>query len=151
AALTAGPRFTLPKVELCTRVESFGKFLPLADKRFAARATTRFIVYAEVGGFTSRLEEGRFLTRLTTRVSIESERDGLDLWVRSPEWTPVVDKAEVRRTEFFVGEIVTLSDQLPVGRYLLRIEAKDEATGAISVSKVPFELVEPEALTAATP
>lgn len=151
SALSAGPRFTLPKVELCTRVESFGKYLPFGDKRFAAKGGTKFIVYAEVDGFASKFEQSRFVTRLSTRISIESEQSGTDVWVRSPEWTPVVDMAEVRRTEFFVGEIVALSDQLGIGRYLLRIEARDEGSGAVAVAKVPFEVTDPAALTAAQP
>jgi len=141
AALGGGPKLAIPKVELCTRVESFGRFDAIATKRFPARRSTRFIAYTELDGFTSLLEQGKFTTRLATRVSIEAQSDGTEVWTRSPEWTAVVDASEVRRTQFFVGEIVTLSDSLSVGGYLLKVTVRDESTGASVTSSMPFQIV----------
>ncbi|MCE2881164.1 MAG: hypothetical protein LW636_02205 [Planctomycetaceae bacterium] len=141
AALGGGPKLAIPKVELCTRVESFGRFDAIATKRFPARRNTRFIAYTELDGFTSLLEQGKFTTRLATRVSIEAQSDGTEVWTRSPEWTAVVDASEVRRTQFFVGEIVTLSDSLSVGGYLFKVTVRDESTGASVTSSMPFQIV----------
>lgn len=141
AALSGGPRLTIPKVELCTRVEGFGRFDAIAMKRFPARRNTRFIAYTELEGFTSALEQGRFTTRLATRVAIEAQSDGTEVWNRSPEWTAVVDASDVRRSDFFVGEIVPLSESLSVGGYLLKVTVRDEATGATATSSIPFQIV----------
>ena len=150
AALTGGPKLTIPKVALCTRVEGFGRYTPLANQKFLARANTRFIVYTELAGFTSDLADGNFVTRLATRVSIQSERDGIDVWQRSPEWTPVVDSSGVRRSEFFLCEIVPMSEYLSVGSYQLKVEVRDESTGAIATSTVPIHIVADPAMAAVT-
>ncbi|MFM7051668.1 MAG: hypothetical protein ACKOYN_05990 [Planctomycetota bacterium] len=141
AALSGGPRLAIPKVELCTRVEGFGRFDAIAMKRFPARRNTRFIAYTELEGFTSALEQGRFTTRLATRIAIEAQSDGTEVWNRSPEWTAVVDASDVRRSDFFVGEIVPLSESLSVGGYLLKVTVRDEGTGATATSSIPFQIV----------
>ena len=122
----------------------------MANQKFLARANTRFIVYTELAGFTSDLADGNFVTRLATRVSIQSERDGIDVWQRSPEWTPVVDSSGVRRSEFFLCEIVPMSEYLSVGSYQLKVEVRDESTGAIATSTVPIHIVADPAMAAVT-
>ncbi len=141
AALGGGPKLAIPRVELCTKVERFGQFAPIASRKFLARSNARFIVYSELDGFSSVLEGGRFVTRLASRVSIETDRDEVEVWRRSPEWTAVVDASEVRRDEFFVAEIVPLNEYLSVGSYRLKVELRDEATGATATSTVPFHIV----------
>jgi hypothetical protein len=149
-ALAGGPKLSIPKVDLCTRVEGFGRYVPLASNKFLARANTRFIVYTELDGFSSELTDGAFVTRLATRVSIQSERDGIDVWQRSPEWTAVVDSSDVRRKEFFLCEIVPVSEYLSVGSYRLKVEVRDESTGTVAESIVPIQIVADPAMAAAT-
>lgn len=141
AALSAGPKLTIPKVDLCTRVEAFGRYSPIQNRRFLAGSTPRFIVYSEIDGFVSGLEEGRFVTRLATRVSIETERDGVEVWRRSPEWTASADRSDTRRGEFFLCEIVSLSEHLSVGGYRLKVEIRDESTGEAATQTLPFHVV----------
>jgi len=141
AALTGGPKLEIPKVEFCTKVESFGRFAPLGSDRFLARSNARFILYTELAGFSSELVDGEFVTRLATRVSIESERDGLEVWARQPAWTAVVDHSPTRREDFFVGEIVSVSEYLSVGSYRLKIEIRDEASGRVATASHPLHIV----------
>jgi hypothetical protein len=141
AALTGGPKLEIPKVEFCTKVESFGQYAPLGNSRFLARSNARFILYTELAGFTSALEDGEFVTRLATRVSIESERDGIEVWARTPAWTAVVDRSPTRRDDFFVGEIVPVSEYLSVGGYRLKIEVRDEASGKVATAHHPLQVV----------
>ncbi len=148
AALTGGPKIAVPKIEFCTKIEGFGRFTPVQNDRFLAGSKARFIVYSEVADFTSALDNGAFTTRLATRVSIESERDGVVVWRRSPEWTAVVDSSPTRRDEFFVGEIVTLTEYLSVGGYRLKVEIRDEATGVVGVATRPFVVVADPAMAA---
>lgn len=149
AALSGGPRLSVPTVELCTRVDSFGRFNAIANRKFLAGTTPKFIVYSEVAGFTSVLEESRFVTRLATRIVIETERDNVEVWRRSPEWTGSLDGSDVRRNEFFLGEIVQLSQHLTVGGYRLKVEVRDESTGAISSTAVSFQVVADPAMASA--
>ena len=149
AALSGGPRLSVPTVELCTRVDSFGRFNAIANRKFLAGTTPKFIVYSEVAGFTSALEESRFVTRLATRIVIETERDNVEVWRRSPEWTGSLDSSDVRRNEFFLGEIVQLSQHLTVGGYRLKVEVRDESTGAISSTAVSFQVVADPAMASA--
>ena len=114
-ALTSGPKLEIPKIELCTKVESFGRFSPLGTHKFLARTNPRVILYSELQGFASELEGDQYVTRLATRISLESERDGIEVWARNPEWTAVVDASPVRRSAFFVGEIIPISEHLTVG------------------------------------
>ena len=148
AALTSGPKLEIPKIELCTKVESFGRFSPLGTHKFLARTNPRVIVYSELQGFASELEGDQYVTRLATRISLESERDGIEVWSRNPEWTAVVDASPVRRSEFFVGEIIPISEHLTVGSYLLRVAIRDESTGRVATTSMPIQIVADAALAA---
>ena len=148
AALTSGPKLEIPKIELCTKVESFGRFSPLGTHKFLARTNPRVIVYSELQGFASELEGDQYVTRLATRISLESERDGIEVWSRNPEWTAVVDASPVRRSEFFVGEIIPISEHLTVGSYLLRVAIRDESTGRVATTSMPIQIVEDAAMAA---
>ena len=148
AALTSGPKLEIPKIELCTKVESFGRFSPLGTHKFLARTNPRVIVYSELQGFASELEGDQYVTRLATRISLESERDGIEVWARNPEWTAVVDASPVRRSEFFVGEIIPISEHLTVGSYLLRVAIRDESTGRVATTSMPIQIVADAALAA---
>lgn len=148
-ALTGGPMLEIPKVALCTKVEGFGRYSTVGTHRFLARSNARFIVYAELDGFRSDLVGGSFTTRLATRVTLESERDGIEVWQRSPEWTAVVDTSPVRRDEFFLCEIVSLSEFLTVGSYRLKVEIRDELTGAVATTTTPIHVVADPGLASA--
>ena len=147
-ALTSGPKLEIPKIELCTKVESFGRFSPLGTHKFLARTNPRVILYSELQGFASELEGDQYVTRLATRISLESERDGIEVWARNPEWTAVVDASPVRRSEFFVGEIIPISEHLTVGSYLLRVAIRDESTGRVATTSMPIQIVADAAMAA---
>lgn len=149
-ALTGGPMLEIPTIALCTKVEGFGRYSTVGTHRFLARSNARFIVYAELDGFRSDLLGGAFTTRLATRITLESERDGIEVWLRSPEWTAVVDTSPVRREEFFLCEIVSLSEFLTVGSYRLKVEIRDELTGAIATTTTPIHVVADPGLASAS-
>ena len=106
------------------------------------------ILYSELQGFASELEGDQYVTRLATRISLESERDGIEVWARNPEWTAVVDASPVRRSEFFVGEIIPISEHLTVGSYLLRVAIRDESTGRVATTSMPIQIVADAAMAA---
>ena len=151
AALTGEPSLTIPHMDLCTKVVGFGDYAPMAHRRFLAGATSRVIVYSELDGFKSHLENGKWTTRLSTRVSIvpaDSSKGNMVAWSRTPEWTDVVDAADAPRCEFFLGEIIPITSSLAVGNYRVKVEVKDLATGVMTETFLPIELLDERAFAA---
>jgi hypothetical protein len=135
----------VPRIELCTSVEGFGRLTPIQNKRFLPGRGTQFVLYTEVAGFASELDEkGQWTTRLSTRLTILARHDGTPVSTR--EWTDVVDESAVKRKDFFICEKVTLSDLLTLGTYVLRVSVRDERTGAIAERSVEFQMVADPAL-----
>jgi hypothetical protein len=146
AALTGEPALTIPKVDLCTKVTGFGDYAPVSRRSFLAGAPNRVIVYSELDGFKSHLENGKWTTRLATRVSIVPANGGntsnFVAWSRTPEWTEVIDTSDSPRSDFFLGEIIPIASNLKVGNYNLRVEVKDLATGAVTSQVLPIEVLD---------
>jgi hypothetical protein len=154
AALTGEPQLTIPKVDLCTKVTGYGDYSPLQRRSFLAGAANRVIVYSELDGFRSQLENGKWTTRLATRVSIvpansnTATNSKFIAWSRTPEWTEVVDTSDSPRCEFFLGEIIPIANNLSAGNYNVRVEVKDLATGAITSQVLPIEVLDERAFAA---
>ena len=132
ASIKPQPILSLPRVELCTRVQAFGQIDPIDNRRFLAASSPKVILYSELAHFIRSLEDAKWTTRLATKISILTERDGVEVWRRNPEWTAVVDASDVKRADFFVGEIVTLSPHLSVGSYVMKLTIRDESTSTIA-------------------
>jgi hypothetical protein len=154
AALTGEPQLTIPKVDLCTKVTGYGDYAPLQRRSFLAGAANRVIVYSELDGFRSQLENGKWTTRLATRVSIvpsntsTSSSSKFIAWSRTPEWTEVVDTSDSPRSEFFLGEIIPIANNLSAGTYNVRVEVKDLTTGAVTSQVLPIEVLDERAFAA---
>jgi hypothetical protein len=69
-------------------------------------------------------------------------------WSRTPEWTDVVDAADAPRCEFFLGEIIPITSSLAVGNYRVKVEVKDLATGVMTETFLPIELLDERAFAA---
>jgi len=149
AALTGEPALTIPRVDLCSKVVGYGDYSPIGRRNFLQGSNNRVIVYSELDGFRSNLENGKWTTRLATRVSIIASNGNSSAWSRTPEWTEVVDTADNRRNEFFLGEIIPINANLAMGNYFVRVEVKDLTTGATTSSIVPFKVLDKQAFAAA--
>ena len=149
AALTGEPALTIPRVDLCSKVVGYGDYSPIGRRNFLQGSNNRVIVYSELDGFRSNLENGKWTTRLATRVSIVASNGNNSAWCRTPEWTEVVDTADNRRNEFFLGEIIPINANLAMGNYFVKVEVKDLATGATTSSIVPFKVLDKQAFAAA--
>lgn len=150
AALGGEPALTIPRVDLCSKVVGYGDYSPIGRRNFLVGSNNRVIVYSELDGFKSNLENGKWTTRLATRVSIVSSTGKESAWCRTPEWTEVVDTADNRRNEFFLGEIIPINANLAMGTYFVKVEVKDLASGATTSSIVPFKVLDKQAYAAAT-
>jgi len=150
AALGGEPAFTIPRVDLCSKVVGYGDYSPIGRRNFLQGSNNRVIVYSELDGFRSNLENGKWTTRLATRVSIIASNGNSSAWSRTPEWTEVVDTADNRRNEFFLGEIIPINANLAMGNYFVRVEVKDLTTGNTTSSIVPFKVLGEREYAAAT-
>lgn len=133
-------RLRVPRSDFCTRVDGFGAFARIEPREFVAHAGARFVLYFEIDGYRS-LEVGSegWKTELSVELSILSERDGVPVWRR--DWQTITDLAATQRKDFFVTHVVGVPDALSVGAYVLKVRVRDELTGALAESAVPFHMV----------
>ncbi|MFO0827852.1 MAG: hypothetical protein U0572_06845 [Phycisphaerales bacterium] len=146
AAIGEAKDLRVPRVELCTKVEGFGRVSSLDNRRFLPGRSTQVILYTEVDDFSSEREasSSEWVTSLATKVAIYAKHDGTEVWSR--DWQAVTDKSSVKRDDFFICERITLSDFLTVGTYVLKSSIRDEKSGAIAEKSIEFQIVADPAL-----
>lgn len=133
------PTLKLPTATLCTSVDGFGIYEPFRDRRFTAGQAHPVIVYVEVEDFVSEEDErGRWVTDLKQRLLIYPERDPQPVWTGA--WSDVTDVVAQKRRDFFVGQILELPEALPIGRYRLKVQIHDKASGAEAETTIDFEI-----------
>jgi len=140
AALVEEPELDLPASAMCWRVGGFGDFDEFGRYVFLAHTVQQFILYTEVDRFTSELnKKQQWVTEVSLQFEIISDRDGVPVW--SEPWQKYVDVTSKQRRDFFIAQIVTLPEALPLGQYYFKIRARDEKSGAEAEITLPFEMV----------
>lgn len=137
---------------LCSRVEGFGRFVPLPSTTFVAGSPIRMVVYTEVEHFTrspaggapnGSLGEpdagGEWEVRLSQELQLFHEADGLLAW-RQPEEVTVY-RARSRPRDFFVVNSIELPRTLTVGAYRLKIVMRDLADRSVDERIIPIRVV----------
>lgn len=137
---------------LCSRVDGFGVYTPLAGPKMLAGRRNPAIVYVELEHFTHRSATGAdgepgYIVELGQELSLYHDADGLLAW-RQPE-QQVKDFSRNRRRDFFIVQRIDLPETLSVGSYRLKITMRDKATGAVAERILPIELVADVALVRA--
>lgn len=139
-ALNAQPPLALARAELCTRVGGFGDYDRFEKNVFLAASGQRAIVYVEIEEFTSEQNpKGEWVTDLSVELVMYSDRDGIPVWKQS--WQSAPDVSKNRRRDFFLTQVIGLSDHLSVGAYTLKVRVRDEKSGAVAEKGVPFQMV----------
>ena len=139
-SLTQERQLELPVVALCSRIGGFGEYAEFDRYAFMAHTRQQVIVYVEVDGFTSELnEQGVWVTELSQQLVIYSDRDGIPVW--REDWQTAVDKTNQKRHDYFQRQIVTLPKALSVGLYQLKVRLRDEQSGSEAEVAIPFEMV----------
>lgn len=148
AAQPSKKPLAIPRFDLATRVDGYGKLTPVSDRRFLPGKPTQVILYVEVAEFDSERDEraGEWLTTLASKVAIFAKHDGTEVWTR--DWQAVTDRSAVKRSEFFICEKVTLSEYLTVGTYVMKASVRDEKTGAVAEKSLEFQVVADPSLAA---
>jgi hypothetical protein len=139
-SLDRQPPFTMSAATLCMRVRGFSDYDEFDRLSFLAHKQQKVIVYVELENFASTLnDQQQWVTELAQELVIYSGRDGIPVW--SESWQSVVDVTRNKRHDFFTVQLVTMPQELSVGRYHLKIRMRDEATGAMVERSIPFEMV----------
>ena len=139
-SITREPQLTIPAAHLCTVVDGFADYQKFPKYSFLAMSGQQAVVYTEVGSYMSELDDsGEYVTRLSQKLTIYSERDGIPVW--SEDWFSTVDRVTTKRRDFFLTQVMTIPQSLGVGRYNLKIQLRDETTGAETETAIAFDMV----------
>ena len=146
--LAAAAPLTLPIVELCRRVEGFGRYDPLPSRAFLAGRSHPMIVYAEVDRFGREKTTEGYLVRLSLELELRHEADDLLAWRLPPQ--PVTELSRRPLRDFFLVSRVDLPRSLTVGRYVLKVIVRDQARpGSLAEGRAEIRIVADPRLTQA--
>jgi hypothetical protein len=150
-ASAATQQLTIVRSALCSKVEGFGRFKPMASNVFAAGRPIRVIVYTEVDGFASRparsgdpvqaslpIEE-QTTVELSQALKLFADADGVVAWQRPAQ--RAIETTASRRKDFFLVQIVELPATLTIGRYNLKINLTDSTSRMQAESVLPIVIV----------
>ncbi len=146
--VAVGRSLRIVNLKLCKRVNGYGVYETFGRNVFLAGRTQPMIVYAELDNFqTRRKGDGMNHARLTQEIVLYNQTDGLPVWKQRP--VEITDESLNHRQDFFVVQVIKLSDRLTVGKYLLKVtitdeigQTMDEATAAIEIVADPQLLLE---------
>ncbi|MCC6320415.1 MAG: hypothetical protein IT438_03140 [Phycisphaerales bacterium] len=161
AAHAPGEGPQLGTVALCSRVESFGRFTPLASSRMIAGKTNSAILYVEVGRFVQKPaheaagdgmvdQDGALIVQLEQEIELWHDGgggvgagggSGTLQWRASP--AAIRDHSRTRRHDFFTVQRIDLPSNLSVGKYNLKVTVRDlGASGSPQVqATIPIEII----------
>ncbi len=132
---------TVPTVELCRKVVTFGVYEKMPPEAFLAGRSVQAIVYTEIGNFRSEVTaEGQYRTMVGTRLEIMTA-DGQSVWQR--EEPEIVDTCRRQRRDFFIAQRITLPPTLAAGDYVLKVLAEDRLSGKATETVLPFTIHSP--------
>jgi hypothetical protein len=144
----------LGTVELCQRVEAFGRFTPLASSAFQAGRPASMILYTEVRNFMQRPAAGlasaepadvsaapmtQWATEIGQELRLILDADGSTQW-RQAEGV-VRDTSRSRRTDYFLVQRIDLPRTLSVGKYTLKVIVRDKSAGAEVETNIPIQII----------
>jgi len=136
----AGQRpFEIAALELCRKVNGFGVYDPFERTTFLVGRKHPVIVYAELANFHTESEGDEHVARLTQELILYNESDGLPVWRQQPE--QIVDRSRNRRRDFFVVQLIHLSERLSVGKYHLKVRITDRIAQEVDEQSLPITIV----------
>jgi len=131
---------TIGNLKLCKKVNGYGVYETFDKNVFLAGQSHPMIVYAELDHFRSDVgPAGKNRVRLTQEVVLYNDADGLPVWRQRP--VAITDESYNRREDFFVVQVIRLSDRLTVGKYQLKVTITDEVGQSVDEATVPIQIV----------
>ena len=127
-------------VVLCTRVDSFGQYEPVASNRFLTGRRHTVIVYCDVENVLSRLNDRRMWESSLQQETALYDSDGKSVW-EEPQGG-AMDTSHQRRRDFYVARKVTLPANLPAGTYYLKVGIIDRFAQRVAQATLPVQYVD---------
>jgi hypothetical protein len=136
-AIDARAPLEIVELCLCRKVQGFGVFETVDKDSLHAGQST--LIYCELSGLKSEVEDGEYHSRLSSRVEIVKSGDESPIW---SEQLARKDRCRRRRRDVFVNYRFTVPSDIPPGDYEVRLTQTDELTGrsvaaAIEVRVLP--------------
>jgi len=140
AKAAASQGLSLAQLQLCTRVDGYGKYISLDGAPIVAGRPLAALVYTEVENFsqTSAGTGGEYSVNLSQEVRLYTEA-GTPVWSRPKQTSR--DSSKNRRRDFFLVQRIEIPGNLAPGRYDLKVTVRDEDASAISERSVPITVV----------
>lgn len=136
----AGQRsFEIAALELCRKVNGYGVYDPFEQTTFLVGRKHPVIVYAELANFQTEREGDEYVVRLSQELVLYNESDGLPVWRQQPE--QIIDRSRNRRRDFFVVQLIHLSERLSVGKYHLKVRITDRTAQQVDERSIPITIV----------
>ena len=130
----------VPKVELCSAIEGFGRYEPISPPDFRVGARNLVLLYIEVDNFQcEKTPSGMYRTLLSVRQSLLS-KSGEELWTQRDE--NIEDLARQRRSDFYltIGPLA-IPKSLGPGEYVMKVEVEDVIAGKMNSNVAKFKMV----------
>ena len=134
-AVHDGP-LSITEFRLCRKVFGFGSFEPLADQ--GVKAGQRLLVYCELTGLQYEARAAGFVSRISSRVEIQSDHGGHVLWEKA--LGDAEDVCRRRRRDYYVNYRFELPRSLSPGSYRLRLLQTDLVAGSATSTEIPLEI-----------
>lgn len=130
----------VPKVELCSAIDGFGRYEPISPPDFRVGARNLVLLYIEVDNFQcEKTASGMYRTLLSVRQSLLS-KTGEELWTQRDE--NIEDLARQRRSDFYltIGPLA-IPKTLTAGEYVMKVEVEDVIAGKMNSNVAKFKMV----------
>ncbi len=132
----------ITKLALCMRVNGFGRYEPFGEGDFKAGSLPLILVYAELTGFVTKQEaDTRFVVKLTEEMTLADPATNADIWHGDP--ISLTDVSQSRKVDLFQAQYLPLPNNMPAGRYSLRVKITDQNSGMTTISSLPLTIVSP--------
>lgn len=129
---------TVSSLSLCRKVMAYGVYEPIEPLRFVAGPNNRAVVYCEVDGFLSQLnDKSLWGTELWLGLRLFSESN-LELW--TPPLDKVTDVSRKRRRDFFIAKPIQLPAILTPGRYFLKATVEDRQAHRVAEQTIQIDI-----------
>ncbi|HYE01859.1 MAG TPA: hypothetical protein VD963_01355 [Phycisphaerales bacterium] len=149
--LEAARPLRLPVVALCARVESFGRYTPLASTAFPAGRPIAAVLYVEVDNFVqgpagapARGSElptpaGSVVSELSQELVLYTESGTTAVW-QSPEQV-LRETSQRPRRDYYLVSRLQIPGTLGAGAFRLKVTVRDKIGGAVAECFVPVTIV----------
>lgn len=140
ALVRAQADLRVPRVELCSAIDGFGRYEPIVPPQFTVGGRNQVIVYMEVDNFqTEKTSTGLYRALMSVRASLLN-KSGEEIWSMRDE--NIEDLSRQRRSDFFltIGPLA-IPKTLGPGEYVMKVEVEDVVGGKIGSNFAKFKML----------